>query len=271
MARTRCVRPQGTSSSASTRRNKNLKPRLLGQTANALRAGKHPTALALEFSGAQAGDPTTPLPSPRPNGMSRNSRAGKKKTPSTKRGERIRFDTQGPPDGYAFVPKGDVYVTRHCRLQTHESGRTVYVVYSPKTNTQRGLYVPRDVRAAVLASARETAASRSVAVAQKDARDERRARMLLERGFPAMPEDDLHAVLGHAFRKRSGRVGRSGTVRDEETKVRLAVEAHIRHVHTEYESLLRSGVEKSVAREQVWGKVKEIKEQWEKGKEDLLE
>jgi hypothetical protein len=33
------------------------------------------------------------------------------------------------PDGYVLVPKGDVYITRHCRSKTKESERIVYVVY----------------------------------------------------------------------------------------------------------------------------------------------
>lgn len=33
------------------------------------------------------------------------------------------------PDGYVFVPKGDAYVTRQCRLKTKESHQAVYTVY----------------------------------------------------------------------------------------------------------------------------------------------
>lgn len=33
------------------------------------------------------------------------------------------------PDGYAFVPKGDVYITRMCRIKTKESHQAVYTVY----------------------------------------------------------------------------------------------------------------------------------------------
>lgn len=33
------------------------------------------------------------------------------------------------PAGYVFVPKGDVYITRHCRSETKDSQQMVYVVY----------------------------------------------------------------------------------------------------------------------------------------------
>lgn len=81
-----------------------------------------------------------------------------------------------------------------------------------------------------------------------------------------MPEDERRVVLGHAFLKGSGRVGRTARMGEEE-KVRLAVEAHVRHVHTEYEGLLEGGMGKKEARERVWKKVKEIRGEWEKGRE----
>lgn len=41
------------------------------------------------------------------------------------------------PDSYVLVPKGDVYITRHCRSKTKESERIVYVVYvNPHPNHQ---------------------------------------------------------------------------------------------------------------------------------------
>lgn len=38
------------------------------------------------------------------------------------------------PEGYIFVPKGDVYITRHCRSKTKESNQIVYLVYVRTTN-----------------------------------------------------------------------------------------------------------------------------------------
>ena len=34
-----------------------------------------------------------------------------------------------PPEGYVFVPKGDVYITRKCTTLTQESGQEVHIVY----------------------------------------------------------------------------------------------------------------------------------------------
>lgn len=34
-----------------------------------------------------------------------------------------------PPEGYVFVPKGDVYITRKCTTLTQEGGQEVHIVY----------------------------------------------------------------------------------------------------------------------------------------------
>jgi len=77
-----------------------------------------------------------------------------------------------------------------------------------------------------------------------------------------MPNETLEIILNHAFLKGSGRVGRTSTTTDKR-KATLAVEAHIRHIHTPYEMLLASGVERREAREKVWPDVKAIKKAWE--------
>jgi hypothetical protein len=51
----------------------------------------------------------------------------------------------------------------------------------------------------------------------------------------------------------------------DKRKASLAVEAHIRHTHTPYESLLDGGMERSDARKKVWPTVKAIKRSWESG------
>jgi hypothetical protein len=114
----------------------------------------------------------------------------------------------------------------------------------------------------VLQAAAATADQRARAVQRRDQKDESRARILLQTRFPSMPASSREAVLKHAFlEKGSGRVGRS-TTRTDERKAVLAVEAHIRHVHTPYEALLDSDIDREEARLRVWPAVQEIKTQW---------
>ena len=56
--------------------------------------------------------------------------------------------------------------------------------------------------------------------------------------FPRIPADVAEAVLIHAFKKWSGRVGRTTTLKNDE-KVTLAVVAHARHKFTSYDDRLR--------------------------------
>jgi hypothetical protein len=44
--------------------------------------------------------------------------------------------------------------------------------------------------------------------------------------------------------------------------VKLAVRAHIRHVHTDYDQLLKQGASRAVAREKVWERINEVARQW---------
>lgn len=122
--------------------------------------------------------------------------------------------------------------------------------------------MPCHINKAVLSNASATKARREAAVVQKDSRDTAKARNLLLEHFPDIPSHDLEKILGHAFLKGSRRVGRSGTVRNERAKFHLAVEAHIRHEHTTYETLLEKNTDRGHARHLVWRDVKSIKARW---------
>ena len=79
-----------------------------------------------------------------------------------------------------------------------------------------------------------------------------------------MPEDARIEILEHGFQKGSGRVGRSQTLEDE-SKVQLAVNAHIRHRLTQYDSILAANKGQDVklaAREMVHGQVQAIADSW---------
>ncbi|OJI97196.1 hypothetical protein ASPVEDRAFT_119655 [Aspergillus versicolor CBS 583.65] len=165
------------------------------------------------------------------------------------------------PADYVFVPRGDVYVTRNCRSKTKESQRLVYKVYDNTGKRSQGIRVPADVYTTVLQSAQETAESRAGAVKLRDQKDLAQSRELLCKQFPLMPVGSLDVILHHAFLKGSGRVGRTTTTSDERKAI-LAVEAHIRHMHTPYEILLRQGKSRDDARKEVWEMVQAIRMAW---------
>ncbi|CAG8108335.1 unnamed protein product [Penicillium salamii] len=166
------------------------------------------------------------------------------------------------PEGYILVPKGDVYITRHCRSKTKDNHQIVYVVYNRTGKRTLGIRVPEEIHTTVLASAAATKESRANAVESRDKKDLSKSRALLEAEFPLMPAETLQIILEHAFLKGSGRVGRTGRISDEK-KVLLAVEAHIRHVHTPYETLLEGGVGRMKAREMVRGSILAVERAWQ--------
>ncbi|KAL4873788.1 hypothetical protein BDV12DRAFT_159611 [Aspergillus spectabilis] len=166
------------------------------------------------------------------------------------------------PDDYVFVPRGDVYLTRNCRSKTKASHRLVYKVYENTGRKSLGIGIPSDVYTAVSQSAEETAESRANAVKLRDEKDMAHFRQLLRKQFPLMPAETLDMILHHAFLKGSGRVGRTSTTSDERKAI-LAVEAHIRHMHTPYESILHAGNPRDLARRTVRETVQTIRAAWE--------
>ena len=81
--------------------------------------------------------------------------------------------------------------------------------------------------------------------------------------FPQCPPGTESLVADHACRKYSARVGRSAAAKalDEEA-VLLAVAAHVRHAHTDYDRLLDSGVERHEARARVRDAAEAVLAQW---------
>ena len=85
--------------------------------------------------------------------------------------------------------------------------------------------------------------------------------------FPGCPREEQLAIAEHACRKYLGRVGRSAAAKELETgAVELAVRAHVRHAHTQYDELLSRGVSRGEARGLVAELVANRLEQWERGK-----
>ena len=121
----------------------------------------------------------------------------------------------------------------------------------------------------VNADAVASAPGRRDAVQAKDLRDYKKNRAAIRRLFPCMPIDSAETILEHGFQKGSGRVGRTTTL-NEDRKVKLAVEAHIRHNFTPYEKLLRERKDGDLpddrcrenARATIRPKVLEILAQW---------
>jgi hypothetical protein len=124
-----------------------------------------------------------------------------------------------------------------------------------------GIRVPAETHENIVQQAAATANSRATAVKLRDEKHLSKARSLLQVHFPDMPVSSAEKVLQHAYRKGSGRIGRQTTVKDER-KIKLAVEAYIRHTHTSYDRMLHAGINRQIARQLIWDFVQDIKVKW---------
>lgn len=164
------------------------------------------------------------------------------------------------PNEYALVRKGNVYITKNCRKLTQEAGQTVYTIQSA-TKTSIGIAVPTSIYAQVQKLNDETSADRAAAVAKKDATVKDAFEVELLRLFPKAPIANVDLIVKHTLKKRSGRVGQT-TKLDLDKVVILAVRAHIRHKLTEYDALLRSGVDREQARKDVQRTIDDVAREW---------
>ncbi|RYP50309.1 hypothetical protein DL768_004162 [Monosporascus sp. mg162] len=174
----------------------------------------------------------------------------------------VRFSAP-MPEGYTFVPKGNVYMTSHCRKQTLAANETVFTVLANGEKGKAvGIRVPARVHEAVRASHDATRDERARAVRKKDERLESAFLDALLGQFPRAPATELRGLAVRATWKRSGRVGRAGAL-DLERRAALAVRAHVRHRRTDYDRLMRqSGLSRERARAETCARVEEVMRLW---------
>lgn len=169
-----------------------------------------------------------------------------------------------------FLPSGDAALTR--RASKHSTLKAVVVQWSRRRKRyerQGTLVEPAAIEKAeaeCAADAPERARRRAEAAVTRAAEDRQYVAAFAESvrlHFPGCPGDDERTIAAHACEKYSGRVGRSAAAKElDEAAVRLAVVAHIRHVHTDYDRLLAAGVPRRAARERIAGTIERVLGRW---------
>ncbi|KAK4063357.1 uncharacterized protein Triagg1_9508 [Trichoderma aggressivum f. europaeum] len=164
------------------------------------------------------------------------------------------------PTGYGFLKKGNPFMTALCRKETHAAKKTLYVV--TKCGKQEGLRAPIRVLRHVRSEEKKTREKRRGAVQRRDAATEDAFEAATLKLFPKIPKQDLTTILKRTLRKRSGRVGRTGKL-DLDKKAYLAVQAHARHCHTDYDKLLKQASQgRDAARRAIRDKVSRLLIEW---------
>jgi hypothetical protein len=173
-------------------------------------------------------------------------------------------------DHLVFIPRGDAALTRRSRKYSTLSAVVVRFSRSRKRYERQGLLV----ESAALERAEEECLSdeakrriaRDKAALVREQADHQYVAQFTESicsRYPDCPPDEAEAIAKHACEKYSGRVGRSAAAKSfGATAIDLAVKAHVRHTHTEYDRLLSRGWERSEARSAVLERVREIMERW---------
>lgn len=162
-------------------------------------------------------------------------------------------------DHLVFLPAGNAALTRRSKKASRLSAVVVRWSKTRKRYERQGLLVEEPA----LARAEQECLADSDVRARRRGRDaERRARedvvfkeklaAEIRRLYPRCPDGRAEEIAAHAAVRGSGRVGRSAAARvlDPEA-IRLAVAASVRHLDTDYDDLLMSGVPRDVARDQI--------------------
>jgi hypothetical protein len=172
-----------------------------------------------------------------------------------------------------FLPRGDAALTR--RAGKYSALRAVVVRFSRarKRYERQGTLVEEAALARAeqecladgdaRARARTRRAERDAAI---DVRYRAKFAQHIREFYPGCPDLDAIAIAEHACLKHSGRVGRSADAkRFDPDAITLAVRAHIRHVHTEYDQLLTDGWDRHDARSHILSKVDAVIDRWSQG------
>lgn len=172
------------------------------------------------------------------------------------------------PASYVEVRSGDAFLTRKIK----ELAKTVYIRMkrskSGGYSSAVGVLAPTElVEAAKVEASRSKAdrqkkrASTTAYRAKKEVERKAEVKAMMLEMYPNMPPKEAGWIVDHAFEVGSGRVGRTSLICMDE-KIELAVQAYIRHTHTEYDSLLNDGWSREDAREAVAGDIARVLDRW---------
>ena len=174
-------------------------------------------------------------------------------------------------DHLEYLPRGDAALTR--RARRHSTLHAVAVEWSrtrQRYERQGVLVEPAALRRAeteCLADAELRARRREQAASRRTVEDQvylTAFTAAIRSAFPGCPADEAEHIAAHACQKASGRIGRTAAARTLDPKaIRLAVVAHVRHAHTEYDRLLGQLLNRDLARQHVRERVDTIVRQWE--------
>jgi hypothetical protein len=173
-------------------------------------------------------------------------------------------------DHLAYLPAGDAALSRRARKHSQLSAIVLRWSTARKRYERQGILVQEEALAQAERECLEDQAARERRrereALRRDELDQEYVRAFAARVralFPRCPPAREQAIAEHACRKYSGRVGRSAAgKRLDDDAVWVAVVAHVRHAETEYDKLLRQGLDRRDARHEVRNGVDRVLDRW---------
>lgn len=169
-----------------------------------------------------------------------------------------------------FLPAGDAALTRRAKKASRLSAVVVKWSRSRKRYERQGILAQPE---AIERAEQECLSDAEVRTRRRERDEVRRADQdvrfqtdfaaAIHEQFPRCPTSRTEAIARHAAARESGRVGRSAAGRAlDPDAVRLAVAASVRHLDTDYDDLLMSGVDREAARDRVYDAVEAVLNGW---------
>lgn len=173
-------------------------------------------------------------------------------------------------DHLEFLPSGDMALTRRAKKYSPLYAVVLKWSRARKHYERQGLLVQKE---AIEKAEEECLKDEDIRERRKVREAEKREQVdeqyvsrfteRLQELYANCLEGQAKIIAEHACQKYSGRVGRTAAAKSlDETVIKLAVIAHIRHTMTEYDVLLSKGYERQDARKSVNDKVFGILEKW---------
>lgn len=173
-------------------------------------------------------------------------------------------------DHLEFLPRGDAALTRRSRKYSSLAAVVVRFSRARGRYERQGLLVePTAVKRAekeCLSDEEQRRVAREKSMVLRERAEEHYIKQFAQRIrslYPGCPPDEAEAIATHTCEKYSGRIGRSADAkRLDDEAVDLAVKAHVRHMHTEYDLLLARAWERAEARAAIAEKVARVIDRW---------
>ena len=173
-------------------------------------------------------------------------------------------------DQLVFLPSGDAALTRRSRKYSGLSAVVIRFSRARRRYERQGLLVEEAAleraERECLGDEKQRQLARLRAAMARERYDQQYVAQFAERirsDYPGCPRGEADVIARHACEKYSGRVGRSAAAKRLDAEaVELAVRAHVRHAHTEYDRLLGRGWERGDARVSVAARVEQVLELW---------